>query len=194
MPEYQKLKQFGMRGFVEGERASVLWFDLTLMDFYNNWQGKLVIEWPPPPIRWWRWADHADFPIHAILEDSVLHQAMPDWKECILSWAQLAMLPSKWREALQQWRGIYYISDRSDGKGYVGSAYGERNLLGRWQQYGERGHGGNVHLRERGHPENFRFSILQRVDPDMEANEVIALETTWKKRLHTRWQPVMPWL
>jgi hypothetical protein len=78
-----------------------------------------VIEWPPPAIRWWKWANQAKFPIHAILEDSALHQAMRDWNECILSWTQFAMLPSKWREALLQWRGI---SDRSDGKGYVGSA------------------------------------------------------------------------
>ena len=31
-----------------------------------------------------------------------------------------------------QWRGIYYIFDTSDAKGYVGSAYGEYNPLGRW--------------------------------------------------------------
>jgi len=51
-PEFQKLKQFGMRGFVEGERPSVQWFDLTITDFYKKCQGKLVIEWPPPAIRW----------------------------------------------------------------------------------------------------------------------------------------------
>jgi hypothetical protein len=107
-------------------------------------------------------------------------------KNCVLSWAQLGVLPSKWRETLRQWRGLYYISDSLNGKGYIGSAYGQDNLLGRWQQYGAQGHGGNVHLRER-RPENFRFSILERVSPDMEANEVIALGTTWKKRLHTLW-------
>ena len=36
-------------------------------------------------------------------------------------------------------------------------------------------------------PENFRFSILERVSPNMEADKVIALEATWKDRLHTRW-------
>jgi hypothetical protein len=30
------------------------------------------------------------------------------------------------------------------------------------------------------------FTILQRVSPDMEAEDVIQLEATWKKRLHTR--------
>jgi hypothetical protein len=83
------------------------------------------------------------------------------------------------------WRGIYYIVDPSDGRGYVGSAYGTDNILGRWLSYGVPGHGGNKELRKRD-PSNFQFSILQRVSPDMQADEVIQLEQTWKTRLHTR--------
>jgi hypothetical protein len=51
--------------------------------------------------------------------------------------------------------------------------------------YAARGHGGNVLLRQRD-PSNFRFTILQRVSPDMEQDEIVALENSWKKRLHTR--------
>ena len=94
-------------------------------------------------------------------------------------------LPNKWRETLRHWRGIYYIFDHSDGKGYVGAAYGEDNILGRWERYEDLGHGGNVLLRDRS-PENFSFSILERVSPDMETDDVCELETTWKDRLHTR--------
>jgi hypothetical protein len=186
VPAFQEMKKFGMRGFVEGDRPSLLWFDLTITDFHKKWQGKLVIEWPRPPIKWSRFASRAKFPIIAILEDSVLLGAMPDWRDCIWSWAELSKLPSKWRETLRQWRGIYYIFDQSDGKGYVGAAYGkDTNILGRWERYAASGHGGNVLLRERS-PENFRFSILERVSPDMEADDVVRLEATWKNRLHTR--------
>jgi hypothetical protein len=94
------------------------------------------------------------------------------------------MVP-RWKSALPQWRGIYYIFDTSDGKGYVGSAYGEANLFGRWLNYAARGHGGNKLLKQR-HPRNFRFSILQRVSPDMNATDLIRLEVSWKERLHTR--------
>ena len=86
---------------------------------------------------------------------------------------------------LSEWRAIYFIFDTMDGKGYVGSAYGAENLLGRWLGYAARGHGGNVLLRQRD-PSHFRFSILQRVSPDMDAGDVIRLEATWKERLHTR--------
>jgi hypothetical protein len=186
IPAFQTLKQHGMKGFDETEeRQSVKWFDLTITDFYKKWQGKLVIEWPPPPIRWSRFASNAEFPIHAILEDSVLHEAMPDWKDCIWSWVELNTLPHKWRESLRQWRGIYYIFDRSDGKGYVGAAYGADNILGRWEHYEEFGHGGNVLLLKRS-PENLIFSILERVSPDMDQRDVIVLESNWKERLHTR--------
>jgi hypothetical protein len=101
------------------------------------------------------------------------------------TWAALGILPTRWRSALSQWRGIYYIFDRSDGKGYVGSACGETNLLGRWRNYAARGHGGNALLRQRD-PENFLFTILQRVSPDMDAAEIVNLESSWKRRLHTR--------
>jgi hypothetical protein len=77
IPAFQEMKKFGKRDFVEGDRPSCLWFDLEITDFYKIWQGKLVIEWPRPPRRWWRWAKQNKFPIHAILQDSVLHPAMP---------------------------------------------------------------------------------------------------------------------
>jgi hypothetical protein len=185
-PAYLKMKGYGMRGFVEGSRPSVLWFDLTITDFYKKWKGKLIVEWPRPAITFSRFASNAKFPIVAILEDSALHGAMPDWKDCIFTWAELSALPRNWRERLSQWRGIYYIFDQSDGKGYVGAAYGEKdNLLGRWEHYAASGHGGNVLLRERS-PENFTFSILERVSPDWEPADVIRLENNWKDRLHTR--------
>jgi hypothetical protein len=183
---YREMKKYGMHGFQKEDRDFCLWFNLEITDFYKHWQGRLMIEWPRPPVQWARWADKNEFPIHAILQDSALHEAMPHWKDCILPWARLSLLPIHWRRTLSEWRGIYYISDVSDGKGYVGSAYGNDNIDGRWQVYAITGHGNNVHLRDRS-PENLRFSILQLVAQDMEMDEVIALEANWKNRLNTRW-------
>lgn len=186
IPAYAKLKPFGMRGFAdEDDRKSVLWFDLTLTDFYADWKGKLVVDWPGLERSWWRRAHNNDFRILAIHEESALGVHMPSWDSIDLSWAELSFLPSSWRTRLSEWRAIYYIFDVSDGKGYVGSACGSENLLRRWLEYAASGHGGNRQLRQRD-PSNFRFSILQRVSPDMEADEVIRLEGSWKDRLHTR--------
>jgi hypothetical protein len=186
VPAYAEMKTFGMRGFTPDQgRSSLLWFDLCLTEFYAQWKGKLVVGWPPPERSWWRRAHRNDFPVLAVLEESALVAGMPGWNEMSLSWEELDVLPTRWRAAIEQWRGIYYIFDRSDGKGYVGSAYGADNLLSRWQNYAATGHGGNRLLRERD-PRQFSFSILQRFSPDLDARDVIRLEATWKDRLHTR--------
>jgi hypothetical protein len=186
MPAHVEMKEFGMRGFTGQTRASLLWFDLVPTDIYASWKGKLVIGWPPPERSWWRRAHRNLFPVRAILEESALDAAMPAWDQINLGWDELRVLPNRCRAALSHWRGIYYIYDQAAGKGYVGSAYGDDNLLGRWVDcYGKSGHGGNVLLRQRD-PKNFRFTILQRVSPDMDAADVIRLEGTWKERLHTR--------
>lgn len=185
VPENVELRKFGMKGFSEEEnRSSILWFDLVMTDFYDSWKGKLVVGWPPPERSWWRRAHRNELPVLAVLEDSALNAAMPEWNEIALTWEQLRVLPTAWKSALSHWRGIYYIFDTSGGQGYVGSAYGDSNLLGRWLEYAASGHGGNRLLRQRD-PRHFRFTILQRVSPDMEADEVIRLEGTWKDRLHT---------
>jgi hypothetical protein len=185
VPVHVELKKLGMTGFVTESRASCLWFNLTLMDFYTSWKGKLIVDWPPPERSWWRRAHRNVIPVHAVLEDSALDAAMESWNEIDFTWNEIAILPKRWQAKLSEWRGIYYIFDTSDGKGYVGSAYGAQNILGRWQRYAASGHGGNRLLRQRD-PQNFRFTILELVSPNMEAGDVIRLEASWKERLHTR--------
>lgn len=153
--------------------------------FYADWKGKLIVRWPPPERSWWRRAHRNEMPILAILQDSALDASMPPWDEISLTWEQLGVLPTRWKSVLAQWRGIHYIFDTSDGKGYVGSACGKGNLLGRWLTYATSGHGGNTQLRKRD-PKSFRFTILQRVSPDMDADDVNRPESTWKERLHSR--------
>lgn len=184
VPANAALRDFGMLG-ISPERTSCLWFDLVPEPFLSQWKGKLVVHWPGKELSWWRWAERNAIPVHSILEESLLDRAMPPWNKLVLTWKELAVLPQTWQDALTHWRGIYFILDVSDGKGYVGSAYGKDNLLGRWRNYAKSGHGGNKLLLAR-KPDNLRFSILQRVSPDLEAAEVHALEASWKDRLHTR--------
>ena len=186
IPSAKTLREFGMANSgTSPERQTILWFDLVLMDFYANWKGKLVVDWPKPYIKWWRWAHSKELAVQAILPDSVLDAAMPHWQEISLSWRRLSILPTEWKSALSHWRAIYFIFDTSDGKGYVGSAYGKQNLLGRWLNYAASGDGGNAELQKRD-PNNFQFTILERLSPDAEKDEVVRIENTWKERLHTR--------
>jgi len=184
-PAHQELRAYGQIGFTAKEgREAILSFDLRPSEFYRHWQGRLILGWPGLERSWYRWADRNDFPILAIAEDDQLAGAMPLWDELVLAWDELSVLPKSWRSKLAEWRGIYLIHDLSDGRGYVGSAYGEENLLGRWLHYAVTKHGDNRLLLGRD-ASNFRFSVLQRVSPDMPAEDVIRVEAAWKKRLHT---------
>jgi hypothetical protein len=184
--EYIEMKSFDMKGFVPSpERNTILWFDMPLTEHFSDWKGRLVVGWPKPERSWWRRAERNIMPVIAINEESLLEQAVPDWNAIDLSWKELGMLPFKWRSAISQWRGIYFIFDQTDGKGYVGSAYGKKNILGRWLEYAA-SHDGGVELLKNRDPLKFRFTILQRVSPDLTPEEVIKIETSWKDRLHTR--------
>lgn len=182
--ENQELAKFGMKKWVT-EDVNPFWYDLILEDGYQGLKGKLIIEWPGPEVVWARKALKNAFTIEAILEDSALVRDMPPWDRLVLTWAELQTLPQNWIASLRQWRGVYLIHDASDGKAYIGAAYGDQNLYGRWKNYTDSGDGGNKLLRDRT-PDNFQFSVLQRVSPDAGAEYIIALEGSWKDRLHTR--------
>lgn len=184
VPEYIQLKSKGLTGFT-GDRSSVLWFELTAQDSWAKWKGKLVVEWTGGERSWCRWASANNFPIFAIHEDSQLAGVMPRWDELVLSWDELHSLPKKWQDTLKHWRGVYYIYDQSERLGYVGSASGEENLFGRWQNYQKSSDGGNVRLRKRD-PRNFKFSILELLSHEEDVARVVAAENRWKERLHSK--------
>lgn len=186
IPANKTLRELGMKGYsTDDGRPSSLWFDLTLTHHLAQWQGRLIIDWPGPERSWCRWADRNIFAVHAITEESGLVPAMPDWRQIAVKWSELKLLPPGWKLALSQWRGVYYIFDQGTRKGYVGSASGQDNLLGRWLNYASKGDGGNKLLRSL-NPNLFVFSILERSSPDMDPTEVVNLECTWKDRLHSR--------
>ena len=188
IPENLNLREIGYEGFTTEEAVrlgSRLQFDLELLPFYSDWRGRLIIDFPPPERSWFRWVDRGTFPVRAILDESAFAAPPPDWREIDLTFAELSALPASWRARLAEWRGVYLIFDESDRYIYVGSAYGHDNILGRWRVYARDGHGGNRELRGRD-PRNYRFSILERLAPDLPADDVIARENSWKLRLHSR--------
>ncbi len=90
-----------------------------------------------------------------------------------------------WVSALSSVNGIYLIKDKKVGKLYVGSAYGEDGIFGRWSAYSQNGHGGNKELKDLD-PTNFEFSILEITPPTSSVDEVIQRENRWKIKLGTR--------
>ena len=83
------------------------------------------------------------------------------------------------------------LKDKKEGKQYVGSAYGENGIWGRWAEYIETKHGNNDKIKEllKDDPERyklFQFSILQVLSKAITDEEVIRIENSYKDKLLTR--------
>ncbi len=159
-------------------------FALEDMDQLADLKGRLTVV-DPVARNYMRLADRTPLKVIEVARVPRLVPPMPEWTDLVLSAAELRTLPKDWAIRLAEWRGVYLIIDDADGARYVGSAYGHTNFLGRWRAHIVNDTGATVELAKR-NPATFRFSILQRLDPDMDAAAVIAVENTWKVRLHTR--------
>jgi len=100
---------------------------------------------------------------------------------------------SDWKVALSSVYGIYLISDEKTGKHYVGSAYGEEGIWGRWRTYANSFHGSNEDLmdlfnnkREDYFRDNFKFSILEVISSSATKEDVVKKESLWKSKLFSR--------
>ena len=95
-----------------------------------------------------------------------------------------------WKAALANVKGVYLIADKSNGKKYIGSAYGDAGIWVRWACYIGTGHGWNDELitlidhegiKYAG--EHFRFSVLEVMVKSTPDDVVLAREAHWKRAL-----------
>jgi hypothetical protein len=129
--------------------------------------------------------------VQEILSDDFNNDVFPGYENVRLSWPELSTVISKdnWSTALQNQKGIYLVTDKSNGKMYVGSASGEQMLLGRWESYVNNGHGNNVGLKELSFEyikTNFEYSILDIFKSTTDEKLILKRESWWKNTLKTR--------
>lgn len=135
--------------------------------------------------------------VKTILEQpyNELGEDFPGYENVDLSWNDLRRVLKfkNWQTALENQKAVYLITDTAANKRYVGSAYGDNMLLGRWRSYAENGHGHNKELKalveEKGLEyvkNNFRYSILDIYKSTTDDEAIIARESWWKNILLTR--------
>lgn len=145
--------------------------------------GRLVVE-KPEGRAYARLAENLSAPVVEITRERRLVQPAPDWRDFVVTADEIRSLPREWAARLREWRGVYLICDQTDGARYIGSASGVDNLFGRWKAHVGGAKGITAELARRD-PGNFRFSILERLHPDLPSDAVIAVERNWKWRLDT---------
>ena len=99
-----------------------------------------------------------------------------------------------WKKQLSSVKGVYCITDTTNGQLYIGSAYGEEGIWERWQKYaniknltGGNKHFENIKKKEGGYIiKNFTYSILEIFDIKTKKEPIIEREQYWKNVFGTR--------
>ena len=125
------------------------------------------------------------------LKREIAKVEFPGYDKVNVSWKELSELIDTvaWKTALENQKGVYLIVDTSNGKKYVGSAYGEKMLHGRWKDYVQTGNGGNIELKGLSFDyikNNFKYSILEIFKSTTDDETIIGRESWWKEVLLTR--------
>ena len=185
-----KPEGFPLDNAFKGEHA---FYDLEPVECLKEYEHRLVIEWGNAAISWHQ-KGTTEKPVLAI--DSPIKKPFIGYDKVILSYAQLKEVVQNrevyelWQTALSAVKAIYLIVDTKNGKQYVGSAYGKDGLLGRWRVYVDTLHGNNKMMKETicAYPDRyqyFQFSILQILPKTITDDEIIDIESLWKKKLGT---------
>ncbi len=135
--------------------------------------------------------------IYEILPSARLGK-FPGYSSVCLTHRQLQLIykndEPEWKNALSSVKGVYCITDTSNGQLYIGSAYGDyAGIWQRWEQYANVNNltGGNKSFEDLKKSDsdriinNFTYSILEIFDPKTSDEDIIHREEHWKKVFKT---------
>ena len=174
-------------------------YKLTLMDDFADYRKRLIVKLekpigrniynkPYPNVQ-------RDFnPEIYELAPSTKLGAFPGYNNVLLSHKDLQtiinMEAPEWKMALSNVKGVYCITDRSNGQLYIGSASGDAGgIWQRWSSYADVSDltGGNKTFEELKNSgadhiiDNFSYSILEIFDMRTQQKDIVHREEFWKK-------------
>ena len=168
-------------------------YDYEDLPEYEKYVGRLIVKFKNKAQTMIRNAESVieDCYVSQILPDTFDNDMFPGYDKINVSWDELRRVIEKdnWKTALQNQKGVYLMTDISNGKKYVGSAYGENMILGRWKAYVKNGQGGNVGLKALTFDhikKNFAYSILDIYKSTTDDQIIIERENWWKEILQSR--------
>jgi hypothetical protein len=172
--------------------------DLTRLTAFDDLEGRMIVEWNLPTRSYDYWLDH-NRPMRVLELHAVGScDRFPGYTKVFLTFEELRTIvehPAQnrdWHAALAAVKGIYLVTNTSDGTAYIGKASGAHGFLGRWSNYAETGgHGGNVELRQKvlndpAYVKSLRWSLLHVLPGDSLDFEIDELESLAKQKLGTR--------
>lgn len=179
----------------EFAKDAEIFYELEPDPRFKDFRDRLIIDWGRGALAWVQ--NLTDKPVLELLQPGRRLPPFVDYLEFSLTHDELKELFANkeahrdWKTSLSAVAGIYLILAEATGDMYVGSAYGEAGIWGRWKNYAETGDGGNKQLaelirRDSRYPQRFRFSLLQILPTTMADKEVIKRENIYKEKLGSR--------
>jgi len=172
-------------------------YKLTLLDDFKEYRKRLIIKLKKP-ISWGIY----NKPFSSIQRDfnPEIYEISPSAKldnfngfnKVLLKHSELQYIfqndAPEWRNNLSSVKGIYCITDTSNGQLYIGSASGEGGIWQRWQQYANVNDltGGNKifeKIKNNGAEhiiDNFTYSIIEIFDIRTDKHIILERENFWK--------------
>jgi len=178
------------------------YYNLILDDKFKNLEGRLIVNYKK--VQGPKQAKlssakllNEDFTVKKILEEKYSGKHFPGYNNVNISFYRLQQIVFKqvteWKEQLSTVKGVYLITDTKTSKLYVGSAYGDEGIWGRWTTYAyTNGTGGNKDLKlvmreDKDYAINhFQFAILDYYKKSTSEDEILARESFWKEVLQSR--------
>lgn len=181
------------------QRETDHYYTLERIESAEEWAGRLFVSS--------KYKERNSYPKGETLEAELLVTELlpkrvsigdfPGYKNVNITKVQLDLVINQrlasWRAALSSVKGIYLITDTSNGKLYVGKADGAEGIWGRWSVYAATNHGHNVALKkefgieaEPGRKQDLRFSVLEVADLHATTQDIDRRESHWKEILLTR--------
>lgn len=171
---------------------------VAMLKVFKEYGGRVLVDWGGLAAqRWLQWFKDDKKVLR--VDEGIIRLMIPfnSYNDVLLSFKELKNLIEtdnvEWRNKLKAVNGIYGISDKSNGKLYVGSAYGYEGIWGRWKVYVETyGHGNNDMLVELLNMnkdyawDNFQWFILETFPLDVTDDYAIHRENLYKEKLCTR--------
>lgn len=172
-------------------------FDFVEVPGFEILKERVIIDWGKNAISWHQWFDSNDKAViridRGLTENDV--PVFTSYNDVLLSYTQLKAIFEKeiddWKTRLDCCNCIYLIQDINNGMQYVGSTYGKDGIWGRWKQYAETGHGGDVKLKEKLEEDPnyaakyFQWCILEILPLNISDFDAIDREELYKRKFAT---------
>jgi hypothetical protein len=176
------------------------YYNLKKLSGFEEFEERIIIDWGKSTRSWHQYAKNPKRVVEILPAGAGGSKPIPvfrDYMDFNLSHAELIRVFAdpighrEWMARLSAVAGIYLILDTKKGRQYVGSAYGEDGIWGRWKNYARTGHGGNTLLKElvqseKYYPSAFQYTLLQVLPKSLTKNEISAWEKRYKDKLGSK--------